>query len=156
MNQGKEKRRQKRYEQEPKQGGENQKHHDAKKQQTHVGIARIQAILPPTARRLPGRNRVAGVAAVDATRLRRLQAVGVLSGVTAGAWLGAAEAPTKLVTLGIPPVAISFVMVMGVFLARWSLPALLRGTAGIRTDLARTPHHEVWRSRAGSGRWRTH
>ena len=50
------------------------------------------------------------MAGVDAARLSRLQALGVLSGVTAGAWLGAAEAPTKLVTLGIPPVAISFVM----------------------------------------------
>jgi drug/metabolite transporter (DMT)-like permease len=92
------------------------------------------------------------MAAVDAARLRRLQAVGVLSGITAGAWLGAAEAPTKLVTLGIPPVAISFVMVMGVFLARWSLPALLRGTSGVRVDLARTPHLVVWALLAG-GLW---
>lgn len=76
----------------------------------------------------------------------------MLSGVTAGAWLGAAEAPTKLVTLGIPPVAISLVMVLGVFLARWSLPALLRGTAGVRTDLARAPHLVVWALLAG-GLW---
>jgi drug/metabolite transporter (DMT)-like permease len=76
----------------------------------------------------------------------------VLSGVTAGAWLGAAEAPTKLVTLGIPPVAISLVMVLGVFLARWSLPALLRGTAGVRTDFARAPHLVVWALLAG-GLW---
>ena len=92
------------------------------------------------------------MAGVDAARLRRLQALGILSGVTAGAWLGAAEAPTKLVTLGIPPVAISFVMVMGVFLARWSLPALLRGTAGVHADLARTPHLVVWALLAG-GLW---
>ncbi len=45
-------------------------------------------------------------------RLRQLQAVGVLSGVAAGAWLGAAEAPTKVVTLGISPVAVSLVMVL--------------------------------------------
>ena len=76
----------------------------------------------------------------------------MLSGVTAGAWLGAAEAPTKLVTLGIPPVAISLVMVLGVFLARWSLPALLRGTAGVRADLRRTPHLVVWALLAG-GLW---
>ena len=76
----------------------------------------------------------------------------MLSGVTAGAWLGAAEAPTKLVTLGIPPVAISFVMVMGVFLARWSLPALVRGTAGVRADFARAPHLVVWALLAG-GLW---
>jgi drug/metabolite transporter (DMT)-like permease len=92
------------------------------------------------------------MAPVDAARLRRLQTLGVLSGVTAGAWLGAAEAPTKLVVLGIPPVAISLVMVLGVFLARWSLPALLRGTAGVRADFARTPHLVVWALLAG-GLW---
>jgi len=92
------------------------------------------------------------VAGVDAARLARLQSLGVLSGVTAGAWLGAAEAPTKLVTLGIPPVAISLVMVLGVFLARWSLPALLRGTAGVRADLMRAPHLVVWALLAG-GLW---
>jgi drug/metabolite transporter (DMT)-like permease len=92
------------------------------------------------------------MAGVDAARLRRLQALGVLSGVTAGAWLGAAEAPTKLVTLGISPVAISFVMVLGVFLARWSLPALVRGTAGVRADFARAPHLVVWAALAG-GLW---
>src|SRR5438034_369090 len=48
-------------------------------------------------------------------RLARLQRVGILSGFAAGAWLGAAEAPTKLVTLGIPPVVISFMMVIGVW-----------------------------------------
>ncbi len=95
---------------------------------------------------------VDAAAPIAAARLRRLQALGVLSGLTAGAWLGAAEAPTKLVTLGIPPVAISFVMVMGVFLARWSLPALVRGTAGLRADLARTPHLVVWALLAG-GLW---
>ncbi len=92
------------------------------------------------------------MARLDAARLRRLQTLGVLSGVTAGAWLGAAEAPTKLVVLGIPPVAISLVMVLGVFLARWSLPALLRGSAGVRADLARTPHLVVWALLAG-GLW---
>jgi hypothetical protein len=46
-------------------------------------------------------------APVDAARLRRLQLVGLASGFTAGAWLGAAEAPTKIVTLGISPVVIS-------------------------------------------------
>src|SRR3989442_15871692 len=62
---------------------------------------------------------------LDAGRLRRLQLAGIASGFTAGAWLGAAEAPTKLVTLGLSPVVISLAMVLGVFLARWSLPALL-------------------------------
>ena len=70
-------------------------------------------------------------AALDASRLRRLQLAGVLSGLTAGAWLGAAEAPTKMVSLGISPVVISLAMVLGVFIARWSLPALLRGTSAV-------------------------
>jgi glucose uptake protein GlcU len=92
------------------------------------------------------------VAGIEPARLSRLQGIGVLSGVAAGAWLGAAEAPTKLVVLGIPPVAISLGMVLGVFLARWSLPALLRGTAGVAADLARAPHLVVWALLAG-GLW---
>ena len=40
------------------------------------------------------------------SRAKTLQMVGLLSGFTAGAWLGAAEAPTKLVTVGISPVEI--------------------------------------------------
>src|SRR6266513_555253 len=82
-------------------------------------------------------------------RLARLQRVGILSGFAAGAWLGAAEAPTKLVTLGIPPVVISFMMVIGVFLARWSLPALVRGTAAVRDDVRQAPHLVVWAALAG-------
>ncbi len=66
---------------------------------------------------------------VEASRLRSLQAVGILCGFAAGAWLGAAEAPTKLVTVGVSPLVISLIMVVGVFLARWSVPALIRGTS---------------------------
>lgn len=86
---------------------------------------------------------------LDPARLRRLQRVGILSGFAAGAWLGAAEAPTKLVTLGVSPVVISFMMVLGVFLARWSLPALLRGTASLREDVRQAPHLLVWAALAG-------
>src|SRR5437667_1901256 len=86
---------------------------------------------------------------LDPARLARLQGVGILSGFAAGAWLGAAEAPTKLVTLGIPPVVISFMMVIGVFLARWSLPALVRGTAAIRDDVRQAPHLVIWAALAG-------
>src|SRR5690348_17685127 len=68
------------------------------------------------------------------SRSRTLQLLGIFSGITAGAWLGAAEAPTKLVTVGFSPMVISLVMVMGVFLARWSLPALILGTSSIRAD----------------------
>ena len=35
------------------------------------------------------------------SRPRQLQVLGILSGFTAGAWLGAAEAPTKLVSIGV-------------------------------------------------------
>jgi len=86
---------------------------------------------------------------LDPARLARLQRVGILSGFAAGAWLGAAEAPTKLVTLGIPPVVISFMMVIGVFLARWSLPALVRGTAAVRDDVRQAPHLVIWAALAG-------
>lgn len=92
---------------------------------------------------------VAAATPLAATRLKRLQAVGVLSGFAAGAWLGAAEAPTKVVTLGISPVAVSLVMVLGVFLARWSLPALIRGTANVGVDVRRAPHLVVWALIAG-------
>jgi drug/metabolite transporter (DMT)-like permease len=75
--------------------------------------------------------------------------VGVLCGFAAGAWLGAAEAPTKVVTLGLSPVVISLAMVVGVFLARWSVPALVRGTASIRLDVRQAPHLVVWAVLAG-------
>lgn len=87
--------------------------------------------------------------ALDAGRLRRLQLAGIASGFAAGAWLGAAEAPTKMVTLGLSPVVISLTMVLGVFLARWSLPALLRGTAAIGADVRQAPHLLVWAILAG-------
>jgi drug/metabolite transporter (DMT)-like permease len=85
----------------------------------------------------------------DAARLRSLQAVGVFSGLTAGAWLGAAEAPTKLVTIGLSPVVVSLSMVLGVFLARWSLPALIQGTSYVGADLRQAPHLIVWAVLAG-------
>src|SRR5713101_2400855 len=82
-------------------------------------------------------------------RRRKLQVLGILSGLTAGAWLGAAEAPTKLVAVGLSPMVISLVMVIGVFLARWSLPALILGTSSIRADLRRAPHLIIWALLAG-------
>jgi drug/metabolite transporter (DMT)-like permease len=85
----------------------------------------------------------------DVSRPRRLQMLGILCGFAAGAWLGAAEAPTKLVTIGISPLVISLVMVVGVFLARWSLPALILGTSSIRADVRRAPHLIVWALLAG-------
>ncbi len=73
----------------------------------------------------------------------------MLCGLTAGAWLGAAEAPTKLVSLGLSPVVISLSMVIGVFLARWTLPALIQGTSYIAADLRQAPHLIVWAVLAG-------
>ncbi len=87
--------------------------------------------------------------APEVSRARRLQTLGILCGLTAGAWLGAAEAPTKLVVVGLSPLLISLVMVIGVFLARWSLPALILGTSSIRADLRRAPHLLVWALLAG-------
>src|SRR5438270_6558322 len=83
------------------------------------------------------------------SRARKLQLLGILSGFTAGAWLGAAEAPTKLVTVGISPMVISLIMVVGVFLARWSVPALILGTSSVRADVRRAPHLLVWAVLAG-------
>src|SRR5437879_8221978 len=84
-----------------------------------------------------------------ASRSKTLHLLGILSGYTAGAWLGAAEAPTKLVSTGISPMVISLIMVIGVFLARWSLPALILGTSSIRADVRRAPHLIIWAVLAG-------
>jgi drug/metabolite transporter (DMT)-like permease len=88
-------------------------------------------------------------AAQETSRARKLQVLGILSGFTAGAWLGAAEAPTKLVSVGISPMVISLIMVIGVFLARWSLPALILGTSSIHADVRRAPHLIIWAVLAG-------
>ena len=61
--------------------------------------------------------------AAKTLRPRKLQALGILSGFAAGAWLGAAEAPTKLVAIGVSPIVISLIMVVGVF---WRAGASLR------------------------------
>src|SRR2546426_190110 len=114
-------------------------------------VARRPALLDPVrgTPRGTARATVDRLTELDPARLRRLQRVGTLSGFAAGAWLGAAEAPTKLVTLGIPPVVISFMMVLGVFLARWSLPALVRGTAAVKDDVRQAPHLIIWAALAG-------
>jgi glucose uptake protein GlcU len=66
-----------------------------------------------------------------------MHALGVVCGIGAGVWLGAAEAPTKLVSTGLSPYAISLCMVAGVFVARWSVPTLVKGTRSVFADLAR-------------------
>src|SRR5574340_1217366 len=78
-----------------------------------------------------------------------LHALGVTCGLAAGAWLGAAEAPTKLVTMGFSPFVISLGMVAGVFVARWTVPMALKGTSYIWQDLKERLHLVVWAVLAG-------
>ncbi len=85
----------------------------------------------------------------DPGRHRSLQLLGILCGFTARSRLGAAETPTKLVSIGISPIVISLIMVVGIFLARWSLPALILGTTSVRADVARAPHLILWALLAG-------
>jgi hypothetical protein len=61
--------------------------------------------------------------------------LGIVCALAAGAWLGAAEAPARLATSGFAPFAISFCMVGGVFLARWTLPIAAKGTHSVVRDL---------------------
>ena len=81
-----------------------------------------------------------------------LHTLGVVCGLAAGVWLGAAEAPTKLVNAGFSPFAISLCMVAGVFTARWTFPTLLKGTSYVFTDLMARKHLTVWALLAG-GLW---
>src|SRR5271155_2033165 len=76
--------------------------------------------------------------------------LGVTCGLVAGVWLGAAEAPTKLVSIGLSPFAISLCMVAGVFTARWTFPTLLKGTSYVWIDLTSKKHLIVWALLAGA------
>jgi drug/metabolite transporter (DMT)-like permease len=78
-----------------------------------------------------------------------LHRLGVISGLAAGAWLGAAEAPTKLVTMGFSPFIISLGMVAGVFVARWTVPVALKGTGFVLRDIGEKPHLIAWAILAG-------
>jgi len=79
-----------------------------------------------------------------------MHSLGVFCGLAAGVWLGGAEAPTKLVNAGYSPFAISLAMVLGVFVARWTLPTLLKGTDYVFRDLFAKPHLIVWAVLAGA------
>lgn len=76
--------------------------------------------------------------------------LGVICGLAAAPWLAGAEAPTKLVTAGLSPFLISLAMVCGVFVARWTLPTVLKGTGYIFTDLWQKPHLMIWAVLAGA------
>jgi drug/metabolite transporter (DMT)-like permease len=98
-------------------------------------------------------NTVAAVTTFEsrmpAGRLQKLQTLGIFCGVVAGAWLGGAEAPIKMVNPDVSPLTVSLIMVFGVFLARWSVPALVRGTSSVRYDVSQAPHLVVWAVLAG-------
>jgi len=78
-----------------------------------------------------------------------LHKLGVFCGLAAAVWLGSAEAPTKLVNEGFSPFLISMGMVMGAFVARWSLPTMLKGTGFVFSDLREKPHLLMWALLAG-------
>jgi len=83
-------------------------------------------------------------------RLGSFHGLGVICGLGAGVWLGAAEAPTKLVNSGLSPFAISLCMVAGVFTARWTFPTLIKGTRSVVSDLIEKKHLIVWALVAGA------
>jgi glucose uptake protein GlcU len=84
------------------------------------------------------------------TTPKSLHVLGVWCGLAAATWLAGAEAPTKLVTAGFSPFLISLSMVAGVFVARWTLPTLLKGTGYVFVDLRQKRHLVVWAILAGS------
>jgi glucose uptake protein GlcU len=86
---------------------------------------------------------------VPAQRFGSMHGIGVACGLAAGVWLGAAEAPTKLVNAGLSPYSITLCMVAGVFTARWTLPTLLKGTKYVFADLLENKHLIVWAILAG-------
>ena len=83
-------------------------------------------------------------------RKRDLHVIGVLSGIAAGAWLGTAEAPVHLVQEGWDEFVVSAAMVMGVFVARWTVPTLFKGTSYVFADLKGMVHLIVWALLAGA------
>ncbi len=76
--------------------------------------------------------------------------LGVACGLAAGVWLGGAEAPKMLVNVGISPFAVALAMVLGVFVGRWTVPTLLRGTTEVFSDLFARSHLIVWAILAGA------
>jgi glucose uptake protein GlcU len=85
----------------------------------------------------------------DRSRQRLLHRLGIFCGFAAALWLAGAEAPTKLVTVAVSPMVISFMMVFGAFVSRWSLPALVRGTGDTFRDARHVPHLVLWGVMAG-------
>ncbi len=84
------------------------------------------------------------------TQITSMHSLGVACGIAAGAWLGSAEAPIKLVASGYSPIVISLCMVMGVFVGRWTLPTLAKGTSFVWQDVFAKPHLIIWAILAGA------
>ena len=82
--------------------------------------------------------------------LQSTHGVGIICGLAAGAWLGGAEVPVKIASAAISPFAVSLCMVAGVFVARWTIPALLKGSDYIFADLKENQHLIVWGVLAGA------
>jgi glucose uptake protein GlcU len=82
--------------------------------------------------------------------LQSTHGVGIVCGLAAGAWLGVAEVPVKIASAAISPFAVSLCMVAGVFIARWTIPALLKGSNYVFADLKENQHLVVWGVLAGS------
>lgn len=81
---------------------------------------------------------------------KSMHGLGIFCAIAASAWLGGAEAPTKLASTGMPPLLISFWMIIGAFFARWTVPTVLKGTSYVVRDLKRKPHLLVWAVLAGA------
>jgi len=88
-------------------------------------------------------------AGATAASTRSLHRLGVVCGLGAGAWLGIANAPAKLVSAGFSPFLISLGMVAGVFVARWTVPSLLKSGNYVWQDLREKPHLMIWGVLAG-------
>jgi drug/metabolite transporter (DMT)-like permease len=115
---------------------------------SHCGPgASLPGPMTPTENNLP--IRAVADAATDQARQHKLHRLGIFCGIAAALWLAGAEAPTKLVTVSVSPLIISFMMVFGAFVSRWSLPALIRGTSDTFTDTRHVPHLVVWGVLAG-------
>jgi len=76
--------------------------------------------------------------------------VGIICGLAAGAWLGGAEVPVKIGSAAISPLAVSLCMVGGVFVGRWTIPTLIKGSNYVFANLKQTRHLIVWGVLAGA------
>jgi glucose uptake protein GlcU len=86
----------------------------------------------------------------DRSSLQPTHGVGVVCGLAAGAWLGGAEVPARIASTTMSPFAVSLCMVGGVFVARWTIPTVLKGSDYVLADLRENKHLIVWGILAGA------